>query len=99
MTHFLCHLDDCTITNPLSPGKSVQLFSDANISSNILLIPHKFADNYLVFVINNLVEVVISKTCLDYFHLTTQVAPWIVDGIPDIIAAWHNAGNLVVFKT
>ena len=41
------------------------------------------------------VELVLCKTCLDYFHLTDQVAVGIVGGMPDIIEAMQKAGKVV----
>jgi sulfur relay (sulfurtransferase) complex TusBCD TusD component (DsrE family) len=41
------------------------------------------------------VELVLCKTCLDYFHLVDQVAVGIVGGMPDIIEAMHKAGKVL----
>ncbi|HMB25417.1 MAG: DsrE family protein [Chloroflexota bacterium] len=41
------------------------------------------------------VELVLCKTCLDYFHLTDQVAVGIVGGMPDIIEAMQKAGKVI----
>ena len=41
------------------------------------------------------VELVLCKTCLDYFHLADQVAVGIVGGMPDIIEAMQKAGKVV----
>lgn len=41
------------------------------------------------------VELVLCKTCLDYFHLTEQVAVGIVGGMPDIIEAMQKAGKVI----
>ena len=41
------------------------------------------------------VELVLCKTCLDYFHLTEQVAVGIIGGMPDIIEAMQKAGKVV----
>lgn len=41
------------------------------------------------------VELVLCKTCLDYFRLTDQVAVGIVGGMPDIIEAMQKAGKVV----
>ena len=44
---------------------------------------------------NQGVELVLCKTCLDYFNLTDQVAVGIVGGMPDIIEAMQKAGKVV----
>ncbi len=41
------------------------------------------------------VELVLCKTCLDYFNLTTQVAVGIVGGMPDIIEAMQKAEKVI----
>ena len=41
------------------------------------------------------VELVLCKTCLDYFHLADQVSVGIVGGMPDIIEALQKAGKVV----
>lgn len=41
------------------------------------------------------VELVLCKTCLDYFHLTDQVKVGIVGGMPDIIEAMQKAGKVI----
>jgi selenium metabolism protein YedF len=41
------------------------------------------------------VELVLCKTCLDYFHLADQVAVGIVGGMPDIIEAMQKAGKVI----
>ncbi len=41
------------------------------------------------------VELVLCKTCLDYFSLTDQVAVGIVGGMPDIIEAMQKAGKVI----
>ncbi len=41
------------------------------------------------------VELVLCKTCLDYFDLTDQVAVGIVGGMPDIIEAMQKAGKVI----
>ena len=41
------------------------------------------------------VELVLCKTCLDYFHLTDQVAVGTVGGMPDIMEALQKAGKVV----
>ncbi len=41
------------------------------------------------------VELVLCKTCLDYFHLIDQVAVGIVGGMPDIIEAMQKAGKVI----
>lgn len=41
------------------------------------------------------VELVLCKTCLDYFHLADQVAVGIVGGMPDIIEAMQKADKVV----
>jgi selenium metabolism protein YedF len=44
---------------------------------------------------NQGVELVLCKTCLDYFNLTDQVAVGIVGGMPDIIEAMQKAGKVI----
>jgi sulfur relay (sulfurtransferase) complex TusBCD TusD component (DsrE family) len=41
------------------------------------------------------VELVLCKTCLDYFQLTDQVAVGIVGGMADIIESMQKAGKLI----
>ncbi len=41
------------------------------------------------------VELVLCKTCLDYFHLADRVAVGIIGGMPDIIEAMQKAGKVV----
>lgn len=41
------------------------------------------------------VELVLCKTCLDYFHLTDQVSVGIVGGMPDIIEAMQKASKVI----
>ncbi len=41
------------------------------------------------------VELVLCKTCLDYFQLTDQVEVGIVGGMPDIIEALQKAGKVI----
>lgn len=41
------------------------------------------------------VELVLCKTCLDYFKLSDQVAVGIVGGMPDIIEAMQKAGKVI----
>lgn len=41
------------------------------------------------------VELVICKTCLDYFQLTDQVEVGIIGGMPDIIEAMQRAGKVI----
>lgn len=41
------------------------------------------------------VELVLCKTCLDYFQLADQVAVGIVGGMPDIIEALQKAGKVI----
>ncbi len=41
------------------------------------------------------VELLLCKTCLDYFHLKDQVAVGIVGGMPDIIEAMQKAEKVI----
>lgn len=41
------------------------------------------------------VELVLCKTCLDYFHLADQVSVGIVGGMPDIIEAMQKASKVI----
>ncbi len=41
------------------------------------------------------VELVLCKTCLDYFHLTDQVEVGIIGGMPDIIESMQKAGKVI----
>ena len=41
------------------------------------------------------VELVLCMTCLDYFHLTEQVAVGIIGGMPNIIETMQKAGKVV----
>jgi len=41
------------------------------------------------------VELVLCKTCLDYFQLTDMVEAGIVGGMPDIIEAMQKAGKVI----
>jgi sulfur relay (sulfurtransferase) complex TusBCD TusD component (DsrE family) len=41
------------------------------------------------------VELVLCKTCLDYFQLTSQVVVGVVGGMPDIIEALQKAGKVI----
>lgn len=41
------------------------------------------------------VELVLCKTCLDYFQLADQAAVGIVGGMPDIIEAMQKAGKVI----
>lgn len=41
------------------------------------------------------VELIICKTCLDYYQLTDQVVVGIIGGMPDIIDAMQKAGKII----
>ena len=41
------------------------------------------------------VELVLCKTCLDYFRLTDEVEVGVVGGMPDIIEAMQSAGKVI----
>jgi hypothetical protein len=41
------------------------------------------------------VELVLCKTCLDYFHLLDQVQVGVVGGMPDIIDTLHQAEKVI----